>query len=75
MKKKNLGTYPKDEDKFAGEYIAVVRNRIIAHGKKIKNVMGKAGETSNEPLLVKVPALGWKQSMVLWQNIFLKVKK
>lgn len=28
-----LGEYPADEDKFAGEYIAVVKDKIITHGK------------------------------------------
>jgi hypothetical protein len=51
---KNLCKYPKDEDKFAGEYIAVVKNRIVAHGKKLKVVLEKAKAFAKEPLLVKV---------------------
>lgn len=75
MKKRFFGIYPRDEDKFAGEYIAVAKNKILAHGKKLKEVIETATKTVKEPLLVKVPTLGWKQSMVLWLNIYSKAKK
>jgi len=65
MRKKNLGIYPRDDDKFLGEYIAVVKNKIVAHGKSLKKVFEQAQKTAKEPLLVKVPTLGWRQSMVL----------
>jgi hypothetical protein len=75
MKGKFFGIYPRDEDKYAGEYIAVARNKIIAHGKQLKKVFELARKFVNEPLLIKVPNLGWKHSMVLWLSIFLKGKK
>lgn len=69
MKKKYFGSYPRDEDKYLGEYIAVVRDKIIAHGKNLKKVFEQARKVAEEPLLVKVPALGWRQSMVLWLSL------
>ena len=66
---KSLGKYPRDEDKFMGEYIAVVKDKIVAHGKNIKKVFEKAKKYAKEPLMVKVPRLGWRQSMVLWSNL------
>ena len=63
LEKKDLGIYPRDEDKFAGEYIAVVKNRIIAHGKQIKKVIEQAKKIAKEPLLAKVPTLGWKETI------------
>jgi len=75
VKKKYFGFYPRDEDKFAGQYIAVMKNKIIAHGKQFKKVVEQAKKMVKEPLLVKVPVFGWKQSMILCLNIFSKVKK
>lgn len=69
MKRKYFGKYPQDEDNFLGEYIAVVKDQIIAHGKNLKKVFERAKKTVKEPLLVKVPALGWRQSMVLWLSL------
>ncbi|MBI5400081.1 hypothetical protein HZB07_05690 [Candidatus Saganbacteria bacterium] len=74
-KKKYFGLYPRDEDKFAGEYLAVISNRILAHGKQLKKVIETAQKLAKEPLLIKVPTVGWKQSMILWLNISLKAKK
>ena len=65
MTKKYFGEYPKDEEKYLGEYIVVAKNRIIAHGKSLKIVFAEGRKLAKDPLLVKVPALGWHQSMVL----------
>jgi len=70
-----LGDYPRDEDKFAGEYIAVVKGKIIAHGKEPKKVIMKAKKVSPDPLLTKVPSKGWKEEMVLCLKLDLKVKR
>lgn len=75
MKRKTFGLYPRDEDKFAGEYIAVAKNKILAHGKRLKSVFEAAQKFVKEPLLVKVPTLGWKHSMILWLDISSKAKK
>ncbi len=75
MKRKTYGLYPRDEDKFAGEYIAVAKNKILAHGKRIKSVFEAAQKIVKEPLLIKVPTFGWKHSMILWLAIYSKGKK
>ena len=75
LTKKYFGIYPRDEDKFAGEYLAVVKGKIVAHGKDPKLVIGKSREIDKEPLLVKVPTQGWKEAMVLCLRFSLKVKK
>ena len=73
--KKIFGNYPQDEDRFAGEYIAVVEGKIVAHGKQPKEVIMKAKKISREPLLTKVPSKGWKEAMVLCLRLDLKVKR
>ena len=65
MKKIFFGVYPRDEDNFAGEYIAVAKNKILAHGRQLKKVIEAAKKIVKEPLLIKVPTPGWKHSMVL----------
>ena len=65
-KKKNFfGLYPQDEDKFAGEYIAIVKGKIVAHGKNPGDVCRKANKFSSKPLLTVVPCGGWRQMRVL----------
>lgn len=65
-KKKILfGVYPQDEDKFAGEYIAVVKGKIVAHGKKPENVYKKAKMFSSKPLFTVVPSGGWREMRIL----------
>jgi hypothetical protein len=73
--KKFLGDYPRDEDKFAGEYIAVVKGKIVAHGKEPKKVITEGKKIAKEPLLTKVPSKGWKEAMILCVRLSLKVKR
>jgi len=63
--KKFLGDYPHDEDKFAGEYIAVVRGKIVTHGSNPERVFEAAKKISRKPLFTKVPAGGWKEMRIL----------
>jgi hypothetical protein len=73
--KKSFGAYPRDEDKFAGEYIAIVKGKIVAHGRQPKIVIAEGKKFTREPLLTKVPSKGWKEAMVLCLKLNLKVKK
>lgn len=69
MRKKGFfGVYPQDEDKFAGEYIAVVKGKIVAHGKDPKKVFKKAKKISPQPLFTKIPVGGWKEMRILWME-------
>lgn len=73
--KKTFGSYPRDEDKFAGEYLAISGGKIIAHGMDPKRVISEGKKISKEPLLTKVPTNGWKEAMVLCLRFNLRVKK
>ena len=66
-KKKKIffGIYPQDEDRFAGEYIAIVKGKIVAHGKDPRNVYKRANKFSSKPLFTVVPSGGWKQMRIL----------
>ena len=64
-RKKFVGDYPRDEDKFAGEYIAIVKGKIVAHGKNPENVFKEAKKFTARPLFTKVPSGGWKEMRIL----------
>lgn len=57
MNRKIYGSYPKDEEKFIGEYISVVDNKIVAHGKEPGEVLKIARQFTKEPLLTKIPLI------------------
>ena len=46
--------YPEDRMKFKGEYIAYVGDRIIANGKDLREVLQKAKNYSDKPIIDKV---------------------
>ena len=48
-------THPLNFNKYKGEYIALVNDRIIAHGKKFEKVEKKAKKVDKEPVFVKIP--------------------
>lgn len=50
-----LSKHPEEEAKYRGEYIAVVSEKIVAHGKDPKNVIEEAKRISTRPLIAKVP--------------------
>lgn len=49
-----LPKYPEDRIKFRGEYIAYVEGRIVAHSKKLREVLLKAKKYSDKPIIDKV---------------------
>jgi hypothetical protein len=75
LRRKVFGNFPRDEDKFAGEYIAVVKNEIIAHGKDPEKVFTEARKVGQKPLFTKVPPKGWKEMRILCPKLGSKVKK
>jgi hypothetical protein len=50
-----LAQHPEIRQKYRGEYIAVSGQRVLAHGKILKDVMDQARKTDPDPLLCKVP--------------------
>jgi len=51
-----LITHPEEEQKYPGEYIAIVGEEVVAHGKNLKLVIEEAERiTGKEPLIHKVP--------------------
>jgi len=73
-KERSLGIYPRDEEKFTGEYIAVVKGKIISHGTDLNKVIASAKKITKKPLLVKVPRRGWKEATILCMKLNLEVK-
>lgn len=50
-----LITHPEEERKYSGEYIAIVDEGIVAHGKDLKYVLEEAErKTGKEPFIHKV---------------------
>lgn len=58
-----------DLSMYGGEWVAIINEKVIAHGKQVKELMKKANETNPgvTPFIVKVPkaqrllALGQKK--------------
>ena len=67
MKKniKSYGIYPKDEDRFKGEYLIILGNKILAHNQECKKIMPILNKYSRRAVITKVPTIGWKEAMVL----------
>jgi len=49
-----LLSHPEVEERYVGEYIAIVGDRIIAHGKDFKEVLEEAEKAGGEPVIHKV---------------------
>lgn len=49
-----LISHPEIESNYAGEYIAIVDDSIVAHGKNLKQVMIEAKKINNNPFIHKV---------------------
>jgi len=45
-----------DTSKYEGEWIAVAEDRILAHGKNVKQVVIEANKTGKKFILAKVPS-------------------
>ena len=52
---------PDIETQYAGEYIAIVDDTVVAHGKDFKQVLQEAKKYGEEPLFHKVPAADKEQ--------------
>ncbi|MBU1262049.1 hypothetical protein KKG61_04325 [bacterium] len=50
-----LAAHPEEEAKYKGEYIAVVEEKIVAHGSDFIKVIEEAKVYSDDPLFAKVP--------------------
>jgi len=51
-----LLAHPEETQKYSGEYIAIVGESIVAHGKDFKAVLAVAeSQTGQEPFIYKVP--------------------
>ncbi|MFH1561799.1 MAG: DUF5678 domain-containing protein [Nitrospirota bacterium] len=48
-------SHPEIEDKYSGEYIAIGKKGIVAHGKDFKQVLQEAEKHGDEPFIHKVP--------------------
>jgi hypothetical protein len=50
-----LVSHPEIEEKYVGEYVAIVGEKIVAHGKDFKKVLEEAEKAdSKEPFIHKV---------------------
>lgn len=59
-----LVSHPEIEKKYAGEYIAIVGSRVVAHGKDFKKVLEEAEKkTGKKPLIHK--AHPWDKELVV----------
>lgn len=50
-----LSEHPEILKEYRGEYIAVSGERVIAHGKHLREVVQQAHEIDPDPLVDKVP--------------------
>ena len=50
-----LLTRPEIENKYSGEYIAIIGESVVAHGKDFKKVLKEAEKHDKEPYIHKVP--------------------
>jgi hypothetical protein len=50
-----LNTHPEVTKKYRGEYIAIIGEKIVAHGKKLAEVIRQAEKIESKPLISKVP--------------------
>jgi len=49
-----LSNHPEIEEKYVGEYVGIVENRIVAHGKNFKEVLEIAQKAGEVPFIHKV---------------------
>ncbi|MEW6609141.1 MAG: DUF5678 domain-containing protein [bacterium] len=50
-----LDSHLEERLKYRGEYIAVVREEIVAHGIDFIEVIEKGKKVSDDPLIAKIP--------------------
>ena len=49
-----LLSHPEIEKKYSGEYIAIIKESIVSHGKNFKKVLAAAEKYGKEPYIHKV---------------------
>ncbi len=47
--------HPEVDTQYPGEYVAIVDDSVVAHGKDLHAVVDEAEKHGNEPLIHKVP--------------------
>ena len=47
---------PEIETQYAGEYIAIIGESVVAHGKDFKKILQEAEKQGKEPFIHKVPS-------------------
>ncbi|CAD6494160.1 MAG: hypothetical protein CHKLHMKO_00639 [Candidatus Argoarchaeum ethanivorans] len=50
-----LLSHPEIESKHIGEYVAIAKDAVVAHGKDFKEVLEKAEKIGKESFIHKVP--------------------
>jgi hypothetical protein len=50
-----LESHQEEKRKYKGEYIAVVGEKIVAHGINLAQVIAQAKKLSAKPLIAKIP--------------------
>ncbi len=48
-------THPEIENKYSGEYIAILGESIVSHGINLKEVLKEAEQKGEKPYIHKVP--------------------
>ncbi len=49
-----LLSHPETEEKYIGEYIGIVEDKIVAHGKDFRKVLAEAEQAGKAPYIHKV---------------------
>ena len=52
-----LLAHPEIEGRYSGEYIAIVGESVVSHGKDFKKVLSKAEKYGKNPYIHKVPPM------------------
>ena len=50
-----LLNHPEIETKYSGEYIAIIGESVVSHGKDFKKVLSEAEKYGEKPYIHKVP--------------------
>ena len=65
-----LLNHPEIETKYPGEYIAIIGESVVSHGKDFKKVLSEAEKHGKKPYIHKVPHLD--KDLVVWLYFHLK---
>jgi hypothetical protein len=52
-----LLSHPEIEIEYPGEYIAIVGDKVVAHGRDFRQVLKEAEKIGRQPFIHKVPSL------------------